>query len=87
MVMIIAEAGCNHMGRMDLALRLIEKAALCGADVIKFQKRCPRELLSPEEYAAPHPVPRNAYGPTYGAHREALELTAAQHGELQRRCT
>ena len=86
MVMVIAEAGCNHMGRMDLALQLIESAVICGATAIKFQKRCPRELLTPAEYAAPHPVPRNAYGPTYGAHREALELTAAQHAQLQRRC-
>lgn len=86
MAMVIAEAGCNHMGRMDMALRLIENAALCGAHVIKFQKRCPRELLSAAEYDAPHPNPHNAYGATYGAHREFLELSAVQHEELQKHC-
>jgi len=34
---IIAEAGVNHEGSMDLAKRLIEEAAQSGADAIKFQ--------------------------------------------------
>jgi N-acetylneuraminate synthase len=61
-------------------------ASFCKADVIKFQKRTPRELLSPEAYAAPHPNPMHAYGATYGEHRERLEFTAAQHRELQTCC-
>lgn len=86
MVKVIAEAGCNHMGQMEIAYQLIDAAILCKADVIKFQKRCPKELLSPEEYNAPHPVPANSYGKTYGEHREFLELTAQQHGELKDYC-
>src|SRR5438046_2974319 len=34
---IIAEAGGNHNGDFDLALRLIEAAAAAGADAVKFQ--------------------------------------------------
>jgi N-acetylneuraminate synthase len=34
---IIAEAGVNHNGSMDLATRLIDVAAQAGADAIKFQ--------------------------------------------------
>ncbi len=34
---IIAEAGSNHNGRLDQALRLIEVAASAGADAVKFQ--------------------------------------------------
>ena len=34
---IIAEAGVNHEGDMDLAYRLIDEAAEGGADAIKFQ--------------------------------------------------
>ena len=49
----------------------------------KFQKRCPRELLTKEQYDAPHPVPHNAYGQTYGAHREFLEFSKAQHEQLR----
>lgn len=36
-VFIIAEAGVNHNGRLDLAKKLIDAAAEAGADAIKFQ--------------------------------------------------
>ncbi|WP_307768498.1 N-acetylneuraminate synthase [uncultured Bacteroides sp.] len=34
---IIAEAGVNHNGRLDLALKLCDAAKECGVDAIKFQ--------------------------------------------------
>lgn len=84
---VIAEAGCNHMGRMDIAKELIFTAAnFCKADAIKFQKRCPKELLTPEQYNAPHPNPANSYGKTYGAHREFLEFDVEQHAQLKTWC-
>lgn len=84
---VIAEAGCNHMGDMSIAKDLIQVAAkFCHADAIKFQKRCPKELLTPEQYNAPHPNPVNSYGDTYGAHREFLEFTAEQHAQLKEWC-
>ena len=84
---VIAEAGCNHMGRMDVAHDLIETAAhFCKANAIKFQKRCPKELLTPEQYAAPHPNPENSYGKTYGEHREFLEFDIEQHAVLKKWC-
>ncbi|WP_208976033.1 N-acetylneuraminate synthase family protein [Pseudovibrio exalbescens] len=87
MVKVIAEIGCNHMGNMDIARELIQVAAhVCKADVAKFQKRNPRELLTSEEYNAPHPVPSNSYGATYGEHREFLEFSAGQHKELAEEC-
>jgi sialic acid synthase SpsE len=36
-VLIIAEAGVNHNGDLDMARRLIDVAAGAGADVVKFQ--------------------------------------------------
>ncbi|MGN0369610.1 MAG: N-acetylneuraminate synthase family protein [Butyrivibrio sp.] len=84
---VIAEAGCNHKGDMEIARQLIKTAAIyCNADVIKFQKRCNRELLTPEQYNAPHPNPANSYGKTYGEHREFLEFTKEQHMELKSYC-
>ncbi len=84
---IIAEAGCNHMGSMEIAKELIYVAACyCKADAIKFQKRCPKELLTPEQYNAPHPNPVNSYGKTYGEHREFLEFTVEQHAQLKAWC-
>ena len=84
---VIAEVGCNHKGDMNVARELIMNAAMfCKVDVIKFQKRTPKELLTPEQYNAPHPNPANAYGETYGAHREALELDVHQNRQLKQWC-
>lgn len=84
---VIAEIGCNHRGDLETAKRMIKTAAIyCEADAVKFQKRCNRELLTPKQYNAPHPNPSNAYGKTYGEHREFLEFTAEQHKELKEYC-
>ncbi len=84
---VIAEAGCNHMGQMEIAHDLINIAAVfCKADAIKFQKRCPKELLTEEQYNAPHANPQNSYGSTYGEHREYLEFNLEQHAQLKKWC-
>src|SRR5580700_9520674 len=84
---VVAEIGCNHRGDMNTAKELILTAATyCKADYVKFQKRCNKELLSPEEYATPHPVPANSYGKTYGEHREFLEFSPDQHRQLMAWC-
>lgn len=84
---IIAEIGCNHKGDMNIAKEMIMTAATyCKVDVVKFQKRCNKELLTPEEYNAPHPNPYNSYGETYGAHREFLEFTLDEHKQLKDWC-
>jgi len=72
------------MGDMEIAKKMIRVAAnFCEVDAVKFQKRTPKELLTPQEYNSPHPVPENSYGGTYGAHREFLEFNADQHRELK----
>lgn len=84
---VIAEIGCNHKGDMNIAKELIKIAAVyCKVDAVKFQKRNNRELLSEEEYNAPHPNPVNSYGKTYGEHRDFLEFTLEQHRELKGYC-
>lgn len=85
--LIIAEIGCNHCGSPQIARQMVRVAAEhCGVDVVKFQKRNPKECLTPEQYAAPHPVPRNSYGATYGEHREALEFDLEEHRRLKDLC-
>lgn len=83
---IIAEIGCNHKGNMDLAKFLILEAKIAGANVAKFQKRNNKELLTSEEYRAPHPNSKHSYGNTYGEHREFLEFNQSQHEELKNFC-
>ncbi|MDR1741513.1 MAG: N-acetylneuraminate synthase family protein [Synergistaceae bacterium] len=86
-VFVIAEIGCNHMGNPDIALSMIDVlSSLCKVDAVKFQKRTVRELLSEEEYNAPHPEPRNSYGTTYGEHRERLEFDVTRHRALMEYC-
>jgi N-acetylneuraminate synthase len=84
---IIAEVGCNHKGDMNIAKEHIITAALfCKVDVVKFQKRNNKELLSEEQYNSPHPNPENSYGETYGEHREFLEFNKEQHKQLKDWC-
>ena len=83
---IIAEIGCNHKGDIKIAFELIKLAKSCGANVAKFQKRNSKELLSEEQYNAPHPNPYNSYGKTYGQHREFLEFDLDQHIYLKDFC-
>ncbi len=90
---IVAEIGCNHKGDLSIAHKMIK---LLGTfkllnenayiDVVKFQKRTNKELLSPEEYNAPHPHPENSYGKTYGEHREFLEFNLEQNKQLKKWC-
>ncbi len=85
--LLIAEAGCNHKGDLLIAKEMIKIAAIfCKADVIKFQKRNNKELLSKSQYNAPHPNPINSYGKTYGEHREFLEFSLEQHYQLKQWC-
>lgn len=44
--LIIAEAGVNHNGSMDIAKKLIEAAAKAGADIVKFQTFKAENLVS-----------------------------------------
>ena len=43
---IIAEAGDNHNGDINLAYKLIDKAAEAGADCVKFQTFITEEIIS-----------------------------------------
>lgn len=45
-VLIIAEAGVNHNGNLDLAYKLIDAAKDAGADIVKFQTAKPENCIS-----------------------------------------
>jgi N-acetylneuraminate synthase/N,N'-diacetyllegionaminate synthase len=51
-VLVVAEAGVNHDGQLDRALRLVDVAAEAGADMVKFQVFCADELASATADAA-----------------------------------
>lgn len=45
-IIIIAEAGVNHNGNLNLAKKMIEEAKKAGADYVKFQTFIPKELVT-----------------------------------------
>ena len=79
---VIAEIGHNHQGDVEKAKELIRAARDCGVDAVKLQKRDNRTLFTREFYEAPYDN-ENSFGPTYGAHREALELDRDAWLDLQ----
>ena len=80
---VIAEIGNNHQGDLEKAKALIHAAKECGVDAVKFQKRENRVLFTRAYYDAPYDN-ENSYGPTYGEHREFLELPKSEWFELSR---
>ena len=70
---VIAEIGHNHQGSVERARELIHSAKEAGVDAVKLQKRDNRRLYTSALYDSPYDN-ENSFGPTYGAHREALEL-------------
>lgn len=70
---IIAEAGVNHNGSLEMAQRMVRVAAECGADYVKFQTAVPEQVIS--VYA-----PKAEYQKqTTGAAESQLEMCRAIH--------
>ena len=83
---VIAEIGCTHIGQLERAKNLAKLAKICGADVLKTQKRNPKESTKKELWDKPHPNEMYAYGKTYLEHRENVELPIEDHYELKKYC-
>lgn len=82
--LVVAELGQNHNGSLTLAEQLIDAAAWAGADAVKLVKRDLESDLSREARCRRYDS-RHAFGPTYGEHRRALELSADEHSLLAER--
>jgi len=80
---IIAEAGVNHNGDMDLARKLIDEAKLAGADFVKFQTatNCTSKYAPKAEYQK-----RETGDGSQLSMALKLRLTLDQHRELYDYC-
>ncbi len=82
---VIAEAGVNHNGSADLALRLVDVAANCGADAIKFQTFTADKLVRRGAAKADYQQAATGHGDQHSM-LTALELSPAMHRALFERC-
>ena len=78
---VIAEIGHNHQGSLENCKKLFNAAKDAGASAVKLQKRDNKCLFTKIFYDQPYGS-QNAYGSTYGLHREKLEFNRDQYVEL-----
>lgn len=86
-VLIIAEAGVNHNGSIQIAKQLIDKAVEAGVDIIKFQTFKSEKLVSKTARQAEYQQ-RNIGKGDEGqfAMLKKLELSVENHHELIQYC-
>ena len=83
---IIAEAGVNHNGSLQVAKRLVEEAKQAGADSIKFQTFRADRLASTAAQKASYQKETTPAGESQYMMLKALELSSDDHIELMHHC-
>lgn len=78
---IIAEAGVNHNGSIEMAKQLIDAAAIAGVDYVKFQTFKAEKLVTKNAKQAEYQQ-RNAADDSQLAMLKKLELSKEEHEEL-----
>src|SRR3990172_10133637 len=84
--LIIAEAGVNHNGDLELARQLIDVAAEAGADMVKFQTFSADRLVTTHARKADYQTQTTDAGESQHAMICRLELTRDMHEALIAHC-
>jgi len=85
-VFIIAEAGVNHNGSIDLAKKLIDAACSVGADAVKFQTFKAKNLVTKSSQKAIYQKETTSKEETQFDMLKKLELNKKEHEELISYC-
>jgi N,N'-diacetyllegionaminate synthase len=85
-VVIIAEAGVNHNGSLDMAMQLIDAAAEAGVDYVKFQTFKADKLVSRDAGMADYQKTNTGTDESQYEMLRKLELSAEHHEVLNAYC-
>jgi N-acetylneuraminate synthase len=85
-VLIIAEAGVNHNGNLELAKKLIDVAAETGADIVKFQTFKASKLAAVSALQADYQTRNTGVSESQLDMLKRLELKYEDHFELVDYC-
>lgn len=85
-VIIIAEAGVNHNGDIELAKKLIDVAVLAKVDYVKFQSFIAKNLVSKNADKAEYQKQTTDSAESQFEMIKKLELSREQHFELLNYC-
>jgi len=79
----VAEFTTNHMGNLNVLLRMVEAATWAGADIIKMQKKHVETFYSQEKLNSSYASP---YGKTYRDYRSLFEFDHQDYQRFDDKC-
>ena len=85
-VYIIAEAGVNHNGDIDLARQLVREGAAAGVDAVKFQTFRPEKLVTQNAEKAAYQKVTTGTQESQLAMLQKLTLRDEDYVELEQLC-
>lgn len=85
-VYVIAEAGVNHNGNMDNAIKMVEEARKAGADAIKFQTFISENLVTKHAEKAEYQKETTDKQESQYQMLKKLELKRENYSQLKKEC-
>jgi len=83
MTLFVAELCVNHLGSLNLAMRMIEVAAEIGCDFVKLHRKDVASFYTPEKLAQPYDSP---FGHTWGEYRRMFEFSEDDFRRIDAKC-